>query len=212
MDGLMFDTERIYFETWQKACAEQGFELTLSNYFDFIGRSNAVCLELLKLCFGADFSDTAFNDSWPRHWDFQIATCGLPLKPGLLELLNFLTLNSIKMAVGTSCDPREALKNLEYHRLSGCFEALVTAADVNAGKPEPEIFLTAAKRLGVVPKRCLVLEDSEPGLEAADRAGMRCIVVPDLKPLSESAGSKAFRVCTDLHAVILELRELLCVS
>jgi HAD superfamily hydrolase (TIGR01509 family) len=112
------------------------------------------------------------------------------------------------MAVATSSDAVAAAFTLRAGGLDGRFETIVTGDQIARGKPEPDIYLEAARRLAVDPRHCIALEDSDAGVLAARRAGMRTFMVPDLRPPSLEAASAAFRVfqsLDDVRSAILEL-------
>ena len=110
---------------------------------------------------------------------------GIALKPGLLDLLDWLEARRIPKAVATSTRRDRAQAKLARTALLPRFVALVGGDEVARGKPEPDIFLAAAARLGEAAQHCLVLEDSEPGVRAALAAGMTPIMVPDLHAPSD---------------------------
>ena len=128
---------------------------------------------------------------------------GIALKPGLVELLEYLALHEIPAAVATSSDREYAGFSLKAAGLDERrFALVVTGDEVENGKPAPDIYLEALRRLGVKPARSLALEDSDAGILAAARAGMISVLVPDLKPPSPAAREAAFRVLTSLHEVV----------
>ena len=111
------------------------------------------------------------------------------MKPGVVELLDFLAGRGLPLAVATSAGRATAEHHLGRAGLLDRFTALATRDDVERAKPHPDIYLEAARRLGVAPERCLAFEDSNIGLEAAHAAGTMAFMVPDLlQPLPESAG------------------------
>jgi beta-phosphoglucomutase-like phosphatase (HAD superfamily) len=117
--------------------------------------------------------------------------------------LEYLCDRQIPAAVATSSDHQYANFSLKAAGLEpGAFVQLVTGEQVAKGKPSPDIYMEAARRLGIHPKRCLALEDSDAGILSASAAGMIAVMVPDLKPPSPEASQAAFRVLTSLHEVI----------
>ncbi len=109
------------------------------------------------------------------------------------------------MAVATSTKRERAVKRLAKANLKDCFDAIVCGDDVVNSKPNPEIFLKAAKKINVNPKNCIVIEDSPMGVEAAYNGGIRCINVPDLKEPDEQIKSQSHKILENL----LEVREYL---
>jgi HAD superfamily hydrolase (TIGR01509 family) len=109
----------------------------------------------------------------------RVAEIGIPVKPGLHRLLAVLEKHQIPTAIATSTDTKDAEFSLRTAGLWDRFSAVVTGDQVQRGKPEPEIYLEAASRLGADPRSCVALEDSSNGVLAANRAGMRTLMVPD---------------------------------
>jgi HAD superfamily hydrolase (TIGR01509 family) len=199
MDGLMLDTEPIYKLAWQRAADDLGFDLHDELYLTLIGRTNADGEALLRDAFGPTFAVDAFRQRWADYWYDQIATSGAPMKAGLDDVLRLLDEHRIPKAIATSSNRDDAVFVL--NDLANRFDVLITGHDVAHGKPAPDIFLLTARRLGVAPARCLVLEDSEAGITAAHRAGMLAIMIPDLKHPSPEVAALAYRVCSSLHDV-----------
>ncbi|MEL6246792.1 MAG: HAD family phosphatase [Cyanobacteria bacterium J06648_16] len=205
MDGLMLDSETVYHTAWQQAVTELGYTFDSGLYLDLVGRSNAEAERLMLEAFGGDFPVETFRTDWTRHWQRRVQTQGMPTQPGLWELLDFLEAEQMPKAVGTSSNAAEAALSLKSNRLWARFSAIVTVDDVAAGKPAPDIFLLAAQRLGMSPSDCLVLEDSNAGVEAAVTAGCQVIMVPDLQTPTPDSQARALQVCESLHEVLAML-------
>lgn len=208
MDGLMLDTECIYKEVWQGAVAQVGFAMSDEFYFTLVGRPHADCVTAVVEHFGADFplarAQVCFTETWQRH----ITTHGIKTKTGLLELFALLDATQTPTAVATSTDHDTAMASLRAAGITRSFGAIVTGDQIRHGKPAPDIYLEAARRLRVAPEHCIAIEDSDAGTLAASRAGMRTLIVPDLKPPSAAARAAAFRVVGSLH----EAREVIAAA
>lgn len=203
MDGLMLDTEALYKVAWQNAAAELGFPLDDSFYFTLVGRTNAAGESALTERYGAAFPLTRFRERWESLWRGLVEASGIPRKPGLIELLEYLAARNIPVAVATSSDQEYAAFSLKAARLdAGRLAAIVTGEQVQNGKPAPDIYLEAARRLGVNPARSLAIEDSDAGILSASGAGMISVMVPDIKTPSPEARRAAFRVLASLNDVI----------
>ena len=198
MDGLMLDTEPIYRHAWQCAGGELGYTLDDEFYETLVGRPNPDCEAILVRKFGAGFPLEAFRARWPMLWRSRADAHGINTKPGLLELLAFAEKNNLRVAVATSSDAEYTKFTLGRAGLDDRFEVLVTGDEVQRGKPNPDIYLEAARRLAVEPEQCVALEDSEAGIIAASSAGMVALMVPDLIEPSAAARRAAFRVLTSL--------------
>lgn len=177
-DGLMIDSERVLAEAIIEAVAQFGGTVT----FDDLGHL---------------FGTTEADDEWDRllpEWcgrpvslaqleEAIVPVVGprvdeLPLMPGVVELLDAAHAAGWRTAVATGSDRKYVEPRLRRNGVLDRFDVIVTAADVERGKPAPDIYLETARRLGVDPSECVVLEDSKPGCEAATAAGMTVIVCP----------------------------------
>lgn len=198
MDGLMVDTEPIYKFAWQRASAELGCAIDDALYSKFIGRRTVDCEALVVERFGAAFPLEEFRKKWPVLWRQKVADDGIETKPGLHELLSFAADQQLPVAVATSSERSFVDATLGTAGLSDRFAAIVCGDDIERGKPEPDIYLEAARKLGVEPAACVGFEDSEAGIRAIARAGMTGILVPHW-PATPLAISTAFRVVQNLY-------------
>jgi len=198
MDGLMLDTEPLYKVAWQAASAELGYPLDDPSYATLVGRPTEDCERELVRKFGLAFPLGQFQARWPELWYAEVAANGIRQKPGLLEFLAFLDAQGLPVAVATSSERQYAAFSLRHAGLDGRFQVIVTGDEVAAGKPSPDIYLEAARRLRVVPAACVALEDSEAGVLAAGRAGMRALLIPDGTRPSDLAAHSAFSVLASL--------------
>lgn len=197
MDGLMLDTEPIYRSSLQQAAEELGYGFPDDLYHSFIGRSIPDWRDRLMQIFGADYPH--FRDRRRHLWECHIRERGVAQKAGLAELLDQLDENQLLKGIATSSSRSDAVFCLRD--LANRFDAIVTGDEVKRGKPAPDIFLLAAQRLALEPEQCLVLEDSEPGAQAALDADMSVIMIPDLKQPSREFAEQVHRVCSSLHEV-----------
>jgi beta-phosphoglucomutase-like phosphatase (HAD superfamily) len=203
MDGLMIDTESIYKRAWQNAAAEFGYILDDDFYRTLIGQPNPACEAAVLERFGLNFPLAEFRVRWSELWQADVENSGIPTKTGLAELLSFLDEHRLPSAIATSSDREYATFSLRMAGLEGRFSEIVTGDQVVNGKPAPDIYLESARRLGVLPQRCVAVEDSEAGVLAASDAGMITLMVPDLIAPSAKAQSAAFSVLVSL----LEVRD-----
>jgi len=209
MDGLMLDAEPIYKIAWQRAAVECGHPISEELYFDLIGRSRVDGEDILLGAFGPDFSVEVFRAACGRCEAAAFAEELPAKKPGLDDLLAFLDSHGMPKAVATSTERAQAAAQLGGLGLWDRFNVIATGDEVANGKPAPDLFLLAARRLGIEPSRCLVLEDSEAGVVAAHGAGIEVWVVPDLKPPSPAVEELTQGRFASLAAVEKELRRLL---
>lgn len=198
MDGLMLDTESIYKQAWQSAATECGYSLDDDFYLTLVGQPNPACEAALLHRFGDNFPIDDFRSRWSALWREQVETSGIPTKPGLADLVEFLRERQLPIAVATSSDRDYVSLSLRAAKLEGWFDNIVTGDQVANGKPAPDIYLEAAGRLGVAPASCIAIEDSDAGVLAATSAGMITVMVPDLKAPSPQAREAAFCVVGSL--------------
>ncbi|NEQ45758.1 MAG: HAD family phosphatase [Leptolyngbya sp. SIOISBB] len=208
MDGLMLDSEPLYQQAWQAAAQELGFTLEDDLYLSLVGRSSAEADRIFVQTYGDQFPVQEFNHRWDEHWRSLIQGQGVKLQPGLLTLLDWVEQQGIPKAVGTSSNTTEAELCLQLAGIRDRFPTLVTVDQVNAGKPAPDIFLAAASQLGMPPSQCLVLEDSNAGVQAAEAAGMAVVMVPDLQIPTMMSRAIARQICESLNEALAWLQSL----
>ncbi len=200
MDGLMIESERALLQCWRESAEELALPLDDALWLSFVGLSDAVCHDRLRQRIGDERTVQALLDGLKIRYDARVEA-GLPLKPGVRELLALLESHGVPRAVATSTRRERALQKLGKAELLPHFNAVVTGSDVRHHKPAPDIYLLAAERLGVTPSRCVVLEDSVPGVRAALAAGMTPIQVPDLVVPDEAVRALGHRIVDSLvHA------------
>lgn len=205
MDGLMFETEQVAFRLLQTVCAERGLKFTLDMKRQMCGATFSVSSQIFADAFGEIDPDYTFDLCWSnvrKLMEEEFCEHGVPCRPGLRELLAFLSGAGIKTAVASGSARYVVQKYITMAELETYFPVIIGGGDFSQPKPSPECFLKAANRLVVAPENCLVLEDSGRGLEAAYRAGMHAIWVPDLDLPLKQIIAKADAVCNSLADVI----------
>ena len=201
MDELLLDTERIAKWAWKKAAAERGYLISDELINRVVGRQIEDTHRIFREGLGQDFPSEDVRKKRMEYADTLMQEEGVPLKAGARELLSFLRGCRMACGVATSTQREAALWRLERAEVVDLFDAIVTREDVVNSKPDPEIFLTAARRLGQPAGACLVLEDSESGVRAAHAAGMSVINVPDLLAPSAEVRSLSLAVMESLREV-----------
>ncbi|ALN89679.1 HAD hydrolase, IA, variant 3 family protein [Lysobacter gummosus] len=196
MDGLMLDSERAMLETWREAALTESIDADDGLWLSMVGMHDRASFAMLAGHLGEDAA-TRLRDTSYRLYDERVVA-GLPRKNGLLELLDLLEARGIAKAVATSTRRERALSKLAASGLIDRFGVIVTGSDVEHPKPAPDIYLLAARELGVDPRRCVVLEDSEPGVRAALAAGATPIQVPDLVAPGEELRGFGHRIVASL--------------
>lgn len=175
-DGVLVDTEPLYFRATRELLAEAGVELTHEHFADLSLRQGRSCFDLAaERGLAADELDALRQRRNARYT--ELLRAGVAPIPGVVETLRALH-GSRPMAIVTSSNPDHFEAAHASTGLREFFEFVLTNADYERHKPHPEPYLRAAARLGIEPSRCLVVEDTERGLRSARAAGMRCVVVP----------------------------------
>lgn len=200
MDGLMFDTERLWDTLWAPCCEKMGLPApTEAFYAGGRGLAGANLHAHLK-----EFYPTVDPKKMlDEVWDLGMARFaeGVPCKPGLKELLHYLEEIGMPRIVASSSPRHMVEQNLQTTGTARYFHDTVCGGDVPRSKPDPAIFLEAARRLRLTPQTCLVLEDSYNGVRAGAAAGCVTVMVPDLAAPNDEMASLYTRCCKDLFEV-----------
>ena len=177
LDGTLVDSEAFHWRSWRDTVRAEGIELTYEQFLASFGQRND---RILPVWLGAD-ADAGrvrrIGDEKEAEYRRLAETHGLTPLPGAREWLSALKAAGWKQAIASSAPRANVEMMLRVAGLGDCFDAVVSADDVTIGKPDPQVFLKAAEKVHVPPSRCIVVEDAAAGVEAARRAGMRCIGV-----------------------------------
>nr|WP_281383388.1 HAD family phosphatase [Pseudoxanthomonas broegbernensis] len=206
MDGLMLDSERAITDCHARAAADLGHALPPDYWLQMVGTGDAVCRARLVERLGEEAADALLARSGLLY-EAKV-DAGIPHRPGIVPLLRWLAGRGIPRAVATSTRRPLALRKLEKAGLLGWFDAVCTSSDVAHPKPAPDVYLLAARRLGVDPAHCLVLEDSPTGVRAALAAGMTPVQVPDMLQPDAQVRALGHRIVASLDEArrLLEAR------
>lgn len=197
MDGVMFDTERLYTEAFSNVIEKMGFKSEISK--EFINSCKGVKKEEIKGRFKS-LLDVKSLERYGKEFDFDyclkqvlsyldtfIETEGIPVKEGLFDLLKYAKKNGLKIAIGTS-EKTERVQNylVKADLVSDTFDVIITGDMVKNGKPAPDIYLKVCEALLISPDEAIVLEDAPNGIIAAYRAGAKPVMVIDcVQPTDE---------------------------
>ena len=180
MDGLMIDSERVTFESYQEVLKDMNLTMDRTFYVSLLGRTKEGIAK--------------------QFYDEQE---GVPLKPGLLHLLSYLKKeHHYKTIVATSSTRDRVDKILKQAHITDYFDDSICGDEVTKGKPNPEVFLKSCEKLGVKSDEAYVLEDSESGIMAAYSANIKVICVPDMKYPEAQYASKCYKIVETLDDVI----------
>lgn len=207
MDGVIFDTELVYLEIWSKVFEKYGYKLQKEVYAEVLGTGR----ENVKKVFLNNYRNELPIDKMYREKDEDLEKAvdkGIPLKQGAYEILSYLKNNNYKIALATSASKERALKQLRYADIEKFFDVIVSRDDVKETKPNPDIFLKAAKKLNVNPNECIVIEDSSAGIKAAFNAGMAGIHVVDLKEPDNEIIRNCYKSFNNLNDIRKEIEML----
>jgi HAD superfamily hydrolase (TIGR01509 family) len=210
MDGLLLDSERPTRDAWEEVLTGMGLVYDHRLYLSAVGRDFSDTRVLLTQGHGPGFDFDAALAQVRQRLAETVGRTGYASKPGALELLDELSGRGIRCAVASSTAIEQIGQRLRRASLLDYFEVLAGGDEVRRGKPEPDIFLLAASRLGVTPQTCLVFEDSSYGAQGALAAGMGVVLVPDLKPPTEEVGRLALRILGSLEESPVFLDEWFC--
>jgi beta-phosphoglucomutase len=176
VDGTLVDTAEQHFQAWYDVCRELGRDFTRADFAATFGRRNP---EIIAYLFGDRFGPPEVAALGDRKEVLYRAAAGrgVTLLPGVAGLLEALARDGFQQAVGSSAPHANLELILDCTGVRRYFGAVVGMEDTTRGKPDPEVFLTAAGRLGIDPARCVVFEDAVAGVQAARAGGMRCVAV-----------------------------------
>jgi beta-phosphoglucomutase len=182
MDGVLVDSYRAHLQSWQEAAGAFGVQMSPQDFARTFGRTSR---EIIRQLWPATFSDDQVNrfDLAKEARYREILESDFPEMPGAAQLIRTLHDAGFKLAVGSSAPPENVAVLLRRLHNGNLFTATVSGAEVEHGKPDPEIFLLAASKLALSPERCAVIEDAPTGLQAAKRAGMVAIALPGTAPI-----------------------------
>ncbi|MBA0950149.1 HAD family hydrolase, partial [Enterococcus gallinarum] len=203
MDGLLFDTEIVYYEASQMVADQMGFPYDKELYLKYLGVSDEEVwanYHQIFASFGKNNVQKFINDAYEETIR-RFSLGAVQLKPGVIELLDFLEEHRIPKVVASSNQRHIIELLLEKNQLTNYFETIVSAENVKRAKPDPEIFLLAHEYLGTKKQETLVLEDSKNGILAAASAEIPVIMIPDLLAPSEDLQQKTLAVLSSLHEV-----------
>ena len=204
MDGLLFDTEAVYLAALLDAATAVGVRMPVAFGHAMIGVPGPDCDAMIRAHFGPDFPSAEYDLAYDAAV-LRGLEAGIPPKPGVTELLDYLEGRGLPVAIATSSGRPTVERYLARAGLSHRFPVSVTRHDVTHCKPHPELFATAAARLGLAPGACLALEDSHHGVHSAHAAGAMTVMVPDLLAADDAIRALCVTVARDLH----EVREML---
>lgn len=204
MDGLLFDTERFYRRAWLDAAPQFGQPPSPALAEAVCGTSGDHLKEIVRSYY-PDVDADAYIQAMFHRVEELLAGKGVKLMPGARELIAYLRIHGVKLAVA-SASPRSMIeRNLLTSGIRAEFDVIVSGSDISNGKPAPDIFLAAAAGLGLSPEDCYVFEDGVNGAMGGIAAGCPTVMIPDL----EDPTSDLLRSCTGIYSSLLDVLEAL---
>jgi beta-phosphoglucomutase len=203
MDGVLVDSSAAHYEAWRRLGEREGRPFSPELFRQTFGMHNG---QILPLWLGSDAEPAEMDRmaAWKEATYRELAADLMEPIPGVLQLIERLHDAGVPMAVGSSGPLANIQLILRTLGVENRFQALSTGEDVLHGKPDPEVFLVAARRLGMPPQRCVVLEDAPQGIEAARRAGMAVLAVSSSRPPAELAADRVVSSFEELQPAELQ--------
>lgn len=203
MDGLMIDTESLSTEAFINSAKAQGYNMTKEETLKVLGFTKASIYQFWIDYFqGTNVDGKKLVDDHYEYIENVLYTVGPEKMPYVEELLKYLRENNYKIAVASSSDTADIKNNLEKTKLEKYIDEIASGAEVENGKPAPDVFLLAAERLDVDPKDCLILEDSKAGIKAGKASGAMVFMVPDMFTVDKECEDTADGILKNLGEVI----------
>ena len=177
MDGVLVDSEPVHFEATRLLMQEHGIVYTPADEERFFGSTDREMFRELRVRYGLTLEWHELAEAWIERVVRLLPQRIVPM-PGVPGVLEQLRAGGLRLALASSSSPAIIRTTIEGLGLAGTFEVTVSGREVPNGKPAPDIFLETARRLGVAPLNCVVVEDSQNGLRASIAAGIPCLVIP----------------------------------
>lgn len=197
MDGLLIDSERIIMQACIEAARQIGIHYTRDEFVELIGRAGPDSTRLMIEQLGGEANFNRVMQNMEALLDAQGHL--FPLKPGVQPLLDYYRGQGVRCGVASSSPMHHITHRLQRVQVLDYFSHLTSGHEVVRGKPNPDIYLRAMQKLEVSPAECIAFEDSEPGARAAIAAGLRVVVVPDLKQPSEFVRANCYQLVDSLE-------------
>lgn len=202
MDGVLIDSERQSNEGWLWAAGQLGVDMPMWLIDSFKGAPAELCCKFFDDYYKGVIDYWEAKELRTQHVYKIRETEGIPVKKGVKDIFEYIRNNGLKCAVATSTRRESAEKTLHEIGVWDYLDAVVYGDEVERGKPEPDIFLRAAKAIGVNPSEAVVVEDSINGIKAGYAAGMRVVHIPDTIAIDDDIRKLTYMVCADLNGLI----------
>lgn len=201
MDGVIFDSERVICDLWLEIAKENDIPGIEELMLKCIGLNDKATDDLFTNTYGDRFPYAEFKKQISVEYHSRYDGGRLPMKPGVKELLSFLKANNVKTALASSTKVETVTNQLRDAKILDYFDVVIGGDMVKNSKPNPEIFLKAAEKLGIDPKEAYIIEDSFNGIKAAHAANAFPVMVPDMLEPNEEISALCHRIFKDLLEV-----------
>lgn len=207
MDGVLFDTEVLCMKSWMAVAKRNHLPLMEEVFPKCIGLNSNDSRRIVLEAYGEDFDYPRFREQaalWQREY---LERNGLPVKPGMEEILAWLKTSGYKVGLASSTRSSSVFSHLDQAGIRDSFSAVITGDMVEHSKPRPDIYLLACRELGVEPEEAYAIEDSPNGIRAAHAAGMKAVMVPDMIGPDEEMRRLSTIILKDLGEVLAYLKK-----
>ncbi len=206
MDGVLIDSERLVLLAWEQAARDCGLPNLQNLFYQCIGLTQTSTAKLFRAYCGNSMDYQVFRDR-VRACYMEFTKDGVPLKPGVMDLLTWLRDQGWLIGLASSSREANIRRTMDITGMKPFFHSLVCGDMVPVGKPEPDIYLRACAELGVPPSETFAVEDSLNGIRSSSRAGMKTLLVQDLIEPDHEMRSLALKVFPNLMAVLDWLKQ-----
>ena len=207
MDGVLFDTEVLCMKSWMAVAERNGLPGMEEVFPKCIGLNSNDSRNIVMKAYGEDFDYPVFREqaaAWQREY---LEKYGLPVKPGMREILGWLKTSDYAVGLASSTRSSSVFDHLEQAGIRDSFSVVITGDMVEHSKPRPDIYLLACRELGAEPGEAYAIEDSPNGIRSAHAAGMHTVMVPDMIPPDEEMRRLSRVILKDLLEVMEYLKK-----
>lgn len=207
MDGILFDTERLFNECFSNALREYGVDDTSYFINMCIGRSTAESRKLCMEKLPADFPYDEMQQKLRELFYARLAEGGMPVKSGVYLMLEYLKANRYPIGLASSSTMRSVTHHLDEANMTEYFSVIAGGDLVEKGKPQPDIYLYALDKMNLRGKNVIAFEDSPNGLKAATAAGIKAVMIPDQIPYTEELKPYVYEKFNTMTAALEALKK-----
>ena len=207
MDGILFDTERVVNECYAVVGAEYGIKDIDYIINSCIGVSTVETKAFCRKVLGEEFPVDEMYEKIREMVNVRLAEGGMPVKPGVYLMLEYLKTNRYQVGLASSSSRRSIMHHIESANMTEYFSVIVAGDEVEKGKPEPDIYLKVLEKMNLKGKTVIAFEDSPNGLKSATRAGIKAIMIPDQIPYSDELKPYVFERFNSMTSALEALKK-----